>query len=144
MITFTDCYYNTFLSIEPHSLWTFARKQFIIPNLTIQTRFFRRNTDTIMEYFSCYTKTSSFVVIPYFSSLTWICDTIFTIPNCRRGALASPCVLVPHHPTLAALNHNTELAIPLCSRQTFTRILLFTPNLPVYTLNTELAIPIKF
>ena len=143
LITFTNSYCLAGTSTIPSSIWANTCIGSFIPNFSIFARYLRWYTFSFIKYFSTNTDACFLMIVPYLSSLTRVLHAMLTVPHSCWWALTSPSVLVPHHASLTTLNHNTKLAIPLCSRSTNTLVLGLIPHFSVYALNTELSIPVK-
>lgn len=133
----------TALSTEPSSSRTFTSKNLSVPDLSILACLLWWDAVPLVLNFSTNTNTCFLAIIPNFSSLAGICDTVLAVPDSGRRAFASPCVLVPDHTALALLDNHAELAIPLGAFFALALPGRLVPVFPIDALNAGAPIPIK-
>ena len=81
LVTLTNSYFLTSTSTIPSSIRANTCIRSFIPNFPIFARYLRWYTFAVVKYFSTKTETFFLVIVPYFSSLTRILNTVLSVPN---------------------------------------------------------------
>ena len=124
--------------------WTSTGIYCWVPNLTISTNYFWRNTGFVLPDFVTRALARFMNIIPNSSFWTRVWYTKVAIPDCSAWTLARPSILIPHHSSTACHDNRTEIFTPRCARGTHTLARWLIPQFSMCTSYTLLSIPFWF